>query len=57
MSVWYPVESDDVDLSDDGKTVEVLFKSDHNGNNYVEIPVKVLVKLLATQLKTEGETK
>jgi hypothetical protein len=44
MSIWHTVkESDDVQLSDDKKTLEVLLSSDHNGNNYIEIPVEFVI--------------
>ena len=36
MTIWHTVkESDDVQLSDDKKTLEILLNSDHNGNNYI----------------------
>jgi hypothetical protein len=41
MSVWHTIKDpDDVDLSLDGKTLDVLFKSDNSGNHYVEIPIE-----------------
>jgi len=47
MSQWYEVkDADDVELSDDGKTVEILFDTDDNGNRYVTVPVEVLARLL-----------
>jgi hypothetical protein len=47
MSTWYEIEdSDDIDLSDDGSEVHVLFMSDDTGNHYVSIPVDLLKKLL-----------
>ena len=47
MSEWYEVKDpDDVDLSDDGKFVHVLFDTNRNGNRYAEVPVEMLKKLL-----------
>jgi hypothetical protein len=48
MSKWYKVEdAEDVEISEDGKTVEVMFNTDYAGNCYVEIPVEMLNKQLA----------
>ena len=47
MSIWYEVtDENDVELSDDGKSVEILFSSDFNGNSYVDVPVEILKKIL-----------
>lgn len=47
MSIRYQIlESEDIELSEDGKEIEVLFKSDRNGNNYVDIPVDFVKGLL-----------
>ena len=47
MSEWHEIKDpDSVSLSEDGKTVEILFKTNRNGNVYVEVPVEFLVKLL-----------
>ncbi len=41
MSVWHEIKNQsDVELSDDGKTIEVCYGHDHNGNLYVDIPVE-----------------
>ena len=43
MSIWYEIKDpEDVKLSQDGKTIEVNFTGDDNGNMYVEIPVKFI---------------
>jgi hypothetical protein len=43
MSVWYEITNqEDVEVSEDGKTIEVLFSTDNFGNNYVEIPIKFI---------------
>lgn len=53
MSEWFDVTNqDDVDLSDDGKEVHILFATNRNGNRYVSVPVELLVKLLAAQRKS-----
>ena len=50
MSEWYEIkDQDDVELSEDGKTLDVLFKSDNFGNHYVEIPVEYISKVLPKQ--------
>ncbi len=52
MSEWFEIKDpEDVELSDDGKAVQVMFDTDNNGNRYVEIPVEMLVKLLADRLE------
>lgn len=43
MSIWYEVKNkEDVSISEDGKTVEILFKSDNQGNYYVDVPIDFL---------------
>lgn len=40
MSKWHEVfNEDDVSISEDGKTLEIKFDTDHNGNIWVEIPL------------------
>ena len=47
MSEWFEIKSqEDVELSDDRESVEVLFNTDQFGNQYVEIPVEFLAELL-----------
>lgn len=47
MSEWYEVENqDDVELSDDKKTLEVWFKANYNGNVYIEIPIEFVKNAL-----------
>jgi hypothetical protein len=46
MSTWYAVADDDVELSEDGKTIYVDFYTDYSGNIYVEIPVSSVCELL-----------
>jgi len=41
MSTWRKVKDrDDVEVSEDGKTLDILYMFDHNGNNYVEVPIE-----------------
>jgi hypothetical protein len=55
MSVWHEIkDKEDVSLSDDGKTIEVLFDGDDNGNIYVEIPVE-FIRPLIHPIQSAGE--
>ena len=54
MSIWYEIKNpEDIEISDNGKTVEILIGTDYSGNIYVEIPVKILIQKLG--LKDYGE--
>jgi hypothetical protein len=56
MSIWYSIEDpEDVDLSKDGKTLDVLFKSDDSGNHYVEIPIEFVERCLHGRTVTNIE--
>ncbi len=47
MSIWYDIKnSEDVSLSEDGKSLQVCFDSDHNGNIWVDIPLELITPLL-----------
>lgn len=47
MSIRYPIKNiDDIELSEDGTEIEVLFKTDYNGDNYVDIPVEFVKKII-----------
>jgi len=51
MSIRYEIKDfDDLDISDDGTEMEVLFNHTHNGNNYVDIPIEMVLDLLRQQL-------
>lgn len=56
MSVWYTIEDpEDVEISKDGKTMDVLFSTDDCGNNYVEIPIELVKSCLDnSQAKDKG---
>jgi len=46
MSEWYAITKDDVELSEDGTTVDVHIGHAEHGNIYVEIPIGILKELL-----------
>ena len=47
MSEWYEIENqEDIEISQDGKMLQVLFYGDHWGNKYVEIPIQFIANVL-----------
>ena len=47
MSNWIEIKKqEDVELSGDGKTIEVLYSSDEHGNNYIDIPIEFIKSVL-----------
>ena len=53
MSLWYTIEDpEDVEISENGKTLDVLFHSDDSGNHYVEIPIEFIKSLLVERDKS-----
>ena len=46
MSIWKQVDEEDVELSEDGKTIDICIGADQFGNNYLEVPVELILKLL-----------
>lgn len=47
MSEWFTVEDEgDVSLSADGKTIEVYIGGSDWGNQYIEIPVEFIRRVL-----------
>ena len=42
-------KQEDVELSEDGKTLEVLYEFDYNGNNYIDIPIEFVQQALPPQ--------
>ena len=58
MSLWKKIkDEDDVELSEDGKTLEVLYDTDKQGNYYIEIPIEIVRKAMGLRCKyiwTEG---
>jgi len=50
MSIWHEIKNpEDLEISEDGKTIEVLFNSDRFGNFYVDIPIIFIKTLLKSQ--------
>ncbi|MCP4650287.1 MAG: hypothetical protein GY853_09460 [PVC group bacterium] len=47
MSIWYSVkDKEDVAISEDGKSLEILFEKRYDGNHYVEVPVKFIQEVV-----------
>jgi hypothetical protein len=46
MSTWYDVEKDDIDFSDDGKEIHILFDQDNFGAIYVSVKTQDIRDLL-----------
>lgn len=46
MSKWYKVEKDDIEISRDGKEIEICAGSNDEGNIYVEVDIKDIIDLL-----------
>lgn len=47
MSIWYEIKNiDDVEVSEDGKEIDVLYNNDLQGNYYVSIPIDFARKVL-----------
>jgi len=48
MSEWYKADSeDDIDVSDDGKDLEIFVLTNDSGNVYVEVPIVLIWRILA----------
>jgi hypothetical protein len=44
MSTWIKIEdSEDVEIDEELETIDVLYLTDHNGNNYIEIPIEYIL--------------
>jgi len=53
MSIWYIIEDpEDIEISEDGETLDVLFTFDDSGNHYVEIPIEFIKSLLVERDKS-----
>ena len=47
MSEWYKIEDEEfVEVSKDKKTIEVLFNTNENGNQYIDIPIEFIKNVL-----------
>jgi len=54
MSEWFEItDSSDIEISEDGTSIEVWFDSDRNGNKYVDISLALIAEVIGTQLKKE----
>jgi hypothetical protein len=53
MSKWKEIPDVNVELSDDVKTVEILYETDDFGNNYIEISTEHVIKILKKQIDNE----
>lgn len=43
MSQWYEIkDKEDCSISEDGKMLQINFDGDHNGNLWVEVPIKFI---------------
>lgn len=56
MSIWYDIkDKEDVSLSDDGKSLQINFDSDHNGNIWVEVPLEFIDQLRELNKNNNGK--
>lgn len=56
MSLWREIkDQDDVELSKDGKTLDVLYDGDQHGNYYIEIPIEFVKRALAQSEPSQDE--
>ena len=46
MSRWAKVKDHNIELSDDGETIEIYVGSDDQGSNYLEVSTERLRRLL-----------
>ncbi len=47
MSEWFEIkDKEDVELSGDGERIMILFNTNEFGNQYVEIPVKFIRRVI-----------
>ena len=47
MSEWYEIkDQNDVELSEDGKRIEIMFNTNEFGNQYVEVPIEFITRVL-----------
>ena len=59
MSDWYEIkkieDAERIDVSDDGKDLEILFDTYYAGNVYVTIPVKLILEIIEKHKQKEGK--
>ena len=47
MSIWYDVEKqEDVDMSEDGKELHIMYDYDDSGNKYVSVPIELVLEAI-----------
>ena len=47
MSEWITIKhAEDVELSEDGKTIDVMYNTNEWGNQYIEIPIEFIKALI-----------
>lgn len=50
MSEWFEIEEKDaVELSEDKKTIEILFNTSECGNQYIDVPVGFISDILVRE--------
>jgi len=48
MSIWYEIkDQEDVSVDDQGKWIDICFKTDSQGNHYVTVPIEFVKKAIA----------
>lgn len=55
MSTWKTVKKEDIELSQDGETIEVYIDCDKFGNNYIEISKQDILDLFDDQCGVKNE--
>jgi len=54
MSEWYEVtDKEDVEISEDGQNVDVLFFTNDWGNQYIQIPIDIIHNVLPPRKELE----
>jgi hypothetical protein len=51
MSFWTDVKKEDIDMSDDGKEIHILYKFDDQGNYYISVKTEDIKKMLQEATK------
>ena len=47
MSEWYKIKDQaDVELSEDGKSIEIMFNTNYSGSQYIEVTVEFIKRVL-----------
>jgi len=47
MSIWHDVEKqEDVDMSEDGKELHIMYDYDDSGNKYVSVPIELVLEAI-----------